>query len=702
MKTMVKRQNVQREGVQTEGSFRIKATGKAFRILSSQLYSDRITAIIRELSCNAYDAHVEAGNLDRPFIVHLPTRLEPHFSLRDFGVGLSHDDVITIYTTYFESTKTNSNDYIGCLGLGSKSPFSYVDNFTIISYFNGEKLTYNAFMNEDGCPTIALMSTEKTSEPNGLEISFAVSQNDMQSFTWKAPNVFSYFKLLPKVHGNQIEIKRPKYGLKGEGWGIRESDGRARAIMGNVAYPLNDFDRNELDERQSAIVSSAVDIFFEIGDLETAASRESLHYNKATTRHIKQQLTRIVKEISEQISKELDAKDTLWEARKFAIELASNKYYSLRSIFQTKELRWRGKEIEGSLVQGVIPIEKIDAAKGLTILKFHQKSSYGGAVSRARADSIPVSDKAVFFYNDLHVGSHVRCKQVIRNGDAEIVFLIDGSEKSANKIMDYLGKPERVKPISSIVRDKIVRDSYRAGNYNPKNASKLLVYDPPDAVSSDNSSYWAKSKIDFRNGGIFVAIDRYRVSGNRPDEVINKYLSVLEFIDEDTEIKIIGVKTSMMDKVRDSSKWVSLSDYVKAKFEAYLVSEEIVDKVATFEVFDSFINMGYGYDKHDFVSHCRDWNPADASSPMGVFIKMVKDAEADRDLARKVRSFCQMFGIQLADSDKAIYTDEDFTEAFEKAREAYPMLKACQLFRLDSKVAEDYINMVDRIRAKKV
>ena len=174
MKTVVERNKIQRMGVQTEGNFRIKATGKAFRILSDGLYSDKITAIIRELSCNAYDAHVEAGNLDKPFAIHLPTQFEPHFSLRDYGVGLSHDDVIQVYTTYFESTKTDSNDYIGCLGLGSKSPFSYVDNFTIVSYFNGEKRTYNAFMNEEGIPSIALMSTAKSKEHNGIEVSFAV------------------------------------------------------------------------------------------------------------------------------------------------------------------------------------------------------------------------------------------------------------------------------------------------------------------------------------------------------------------------------------------------------------------------------------------------------------------------------------------------------------------------------------------------
>jgi hypothetical protein len=103
-------------------SFSIKATAKSFNILSSGLYANKIRAIIRELSCNAVDSHVAAGKADVPFDVYLPTALEPFFRIRDYGTGLDHEQVTNIYTTYFESTKTGSNDFIGALGLGSKSP----------------------------------------------------------------------------------------------------------------------------------------------------------------------------------------------------------------------------------------------------------------------------------------------------------------------------------------------------------------------------------------------------------------------------------------------------------------------------------------------------------------------------------------------------------------------------------------------------
>ena len=93
MKLHTESKTVTRGGIQSESTFTIKTTAKAFDILSSGLYTDPITAIIRELSCNAYDAHVAAGKPDIPFEIHIPTRLEPYFSVKDDGIGLSDEDI---------------------------------------------------------------------------------------------------------------------------------------------------------------------------------------------------------------------------------------------------------------------------------------------------------------------------------------------------------------------------------------------------------------------------------------------------------------------------------------------------------------------------------------------------------------------------------------------------------------------------------
>ena len=109
---------VERSGEFEESNFSIQASAKAFFILSDGLYSNKIKAVIRELSTNAYDAHVENGNVDTPFDIHLPNRLEPFFSIRDYGIGMSHDECMHLYTSYFNSTKTHRNDSVGCFRVG--------------------------------------------------------------------------------------------------------------------------------------------------------------------------------------------------------------------------------------------------------------------------------------------------------------------------------------------------------------------------------------------------------------------------------------------------------------------------------------------------------------------------------------------------------------------------------------------------------
>jgi hypothetical protein len=224
------------------GEFRIRNSAKAFNILSSGLYANKVRAIIRELSCNAVDSHTAAGKMDTPFDVHLPNTLEPWFSIRDYGTGLTHEQVSQIYTTYFESTKTNSNEFIGALGLGSKSPFSYTDNFTVTAVKDGVKGIYTAFINEAGVPSIALMMTEATDDPSGVEVKFAVNDRyDFDKFRQEASTVYTYFALRPVVSGSSnFQFRDVDYDTKDIVPGVHSyKDGRRSvAIMGNIAYPI--------------------------------------------------------------------------------------------------------------------------------------------------------------------------------------------------------------------------------------------------------------------------------------------------------------------------------------------------------------------------------------------------------------------------------------------------------------------------------
>ena len=168
------------------------------------MYSNRILAPIRELCCNAYDAQVDANNADALMEVHLPTDDEPIFSVRDFGTGLTVEQMNNLYTTYGQSSKTNTNDAIGCLGLGSKSPFAYADKFTVSSYVDGIRYDFIALKRGDkGVPQLCQVlpmddngnepPPATTDEPNGLKVEFAIKYEDVSKFQDTADSFFMTF-----------------------------------------------------------------------------------------------------------------------------------------------------------------------------------------------------------------------------------------------------------------------------------------------------------------------------------------------------------------------------------------------------------------------------------------------------------------------------------------------------------------------------
>ena len=160
--------SIESAGIKSTTRFTIEATHQSFSVLSSTIYEDKIKAPIRELSTNAYDAHVEAGCADRPFSVHLPNALDPEFRVRDYGISMSHEQIMTLYTTYFASNKRESNELNGCLGLGSKSPFAYTNQFWVTAYKDGQKRHYVATVDVDG-PRFDQYPACETDEDDGLK-----------------------------------------------------------------------------------------------------------------------------------------------------------------------------------------------------------------------------------------------------------------------------------------------------------------------------------------------------------------------------------------------------------------------------------------------------------------------------------------------------------------------------------------------------
>lgn len=118
----------------------------------SKLYSKPLAAAVREYVSNGIDAHAKC-NVTRPVDVTLPTRLSPRLVVRDYGVGLSVFDIITIYGNFGTSDKRDSDDFIGGFGIGSKSGLAVSDIIDVTSVRDGKKNSFVVKRTPDGIMT---------------------------------------------------------------------------------------------------------------------------------------------------------------------------------------------------------------------------------------------------------------------------------------------------------------------------------------------------------------------------------------------------------------------------------------------------------------------------------------------------------------------------------------------------------------------
>lgn len=106
----------------------VTVNSKLFELMSDNIYSNVPNAIMRELISNAIDASVLLPKEEqKPILVHIPENLGQDLIVQDFGKGMSIDTVLEVFANYFSSTKENDEKQIGGFGLGSKTPFAYVE-----------------------------------------------------------------------------------------------------------------------------------------------------------------------------------------------------------------------------------------------------------------------------------------------------------------------------------------------------------------------------------------------------------------------------------------------------------------------------------------------------------------------------------------------------------------------------------------------
>lgn len=634
---------IERSGVDNTRSYSIKFNAKMAKILSDGIYSDKIRSIIRELSCNALDSHVAAKKKDVPIEVHLPTSFEPWFYVKDFGVGLSEDEVFEIFTTYGESTKASSDDFIGCLGLGSKSPFSYVDAYDVISVKNGIKSQYSMYKDEEGMPSVSKLHSEKTQEANGVTIKMPVKAQDFSSFREKAVKVYSAFSVKPTVIGKALEYPTDKVFMSGKNWTLYESqtikyynqhDSVAVARMGNVDYPLDSVQISK-ESKYTNLCKLNLVVDFNIGDLEVATSREALSYNVRTQNKLKTVLDDIIKDLVKTYQSKIDQCTTEWEAKQLYATMFNNNSsssYALRSFVANSGLLWKNKKITSSDIS--FDLDDIYDAKKYPNLHTNGSNMWLRPASR-KAYSINVRDKIAIIFDDIDKGGITRSNLHVTSRLVQgYVFNLANSKLTKQQILDLLGNPP-----STIVFDTSALPS----KTRPSSAGVVRSYALSTTLlnmSVDGFDSFDDSDIDINAGGIYlnnynnryqsvVSWDNLEVSSYNLTDIA-KYCVQLKILPKNTVIYI--PKAYNKDKIKGNSKWKCLWDVI-SEFVTTNYTDKIrstINNVEKYNNFDSsYINLNIqGLDNQPFDKRLLnvDWDKY-TTKPTNSLLKFKKTIE---------------------------------------------------------------------------
>ena len=312
------------QGVTESSVFGIsmKDASHIMQILRDTLYSDKVLAVIREYSSNAWDAHKEMGKGNLPIKVIMPTLTDPALTIRDFGPGLSQNDVFEVYTQYGASTKRGSDSSVGMLGIGSKSGFAYSDSFTVTSWHGGSKKTYVAVLDASEKGLINLLHEEDCPDTEtGVQIQIAVRPEDISEFEQKAKQLFQYFDPRPDINLTLPPLPSVRMRLKNGVIYEREhynDHGNWVAVMGCVPYRIN------LDQLVGPNGSRVADyisnisgaLYFGIGEVQISASREELKYSTTTKDMLVRKFELVVDEYVQHAIDSINSGNfTPWERR---------------------------------------------------------------------------------------------------------------------------------------------------------------------------------------------------------------------------------------------------------------------------------------------------------------------------------------------------------------------------------------------------
>lgn len=737
-------------GMQESRAFRFEFNETMFRMLSSTTYSDPIRAVIRELACNSSDAHVMAGTSNKPFEIHLPTTHEPEFMIRDFGVGMDDGEINELFAMYGGSSKRQSNDTIGALGIGSKSPYAYTEMYNIVTTKNGVTRTYVAHV-EDGMPRLTPDKVYETPDaPNGVTVQFSVKEKDIWEFQNKAQVALEFFEPMPKINLSGFNAHKQSYVLKGEAWGLRKEARTAahgyscRAIMGKVQYQVGGIDESRTTSLQRKVLDMPIDMHFPLGALEFATSRESLQLSTKTVTAVLAMCDLIVEEAIQTIKGKIDACKDVWEAQILLFSLlnqTNNSYSGNGMSYLIKEALEKGKlygQYKNFTLSESRAVINMLSYSHINVTKFEHNSRASKrckkepwitvssktlredrAAAKATADPLVISRNryeinvkpdVLFVINDTNVPGDKYIHYYIQEANNKReVYLIHKPKnepetetnsvvKSAKKLMANIGNPP-VKFMSELVTEYAPIFASRRPTGSRKARQIAALAREIGSRRNSNQTGWTKAWRSVTDEEIvapgkkyYVAIEKLVAINTGFDdawdlrEFVNHVVAAGRF-GINHDTPIYGIKSNHKLLKENDGEWVELIHHVYSRV------TEIMTPQKTLAL--SLYLTPFNDDCLDLLRHLADEQPL-TNSPAQMFAVALADAKSVRmdnwSAFKTVLNFC---------TNRGKYTEGttvDFNEKWQEIKAGYPMLQFVSSgysIRANMNTLVTYIQQVD-------
>lgn len=456
-------------------AFTMSESAEFFTVLSDTLYRDKKRAVVREIICNAWDAHRILGKNDPIEITLTDTEMR----IRDFGPGIPHNKVGAIYCRYGASTKVKDDTQTGGFGLGSKAPFAYSSHFSVMNHHEGRRRVYaisRGGAETDGKPDFREMVNVPTEE-TGICVSIPLkSVQDRMEFENIIHSVVFGGGMRAKLNGVLIEgfaYDKATHGFCVVPQSSDFAESLVYCLYGTVLYPVVTTDpviSREVQSFGSLFGHGArIILIAPPNSVGVTPSRESLSYTDKTIETLKgliakksklvksqmAQYARIaVKEMAADIAKKAKGDESQFFNRELTYEDINRSRYIVKPCMTLEEISTCAAHVNlSSLVKNQTKLIRLELAKHSRHHRsFLRKSAYGPMAKRYNKRVSNVLETHNPFLR--HARLHIRLASKLGLLNSLYFGLVDGrmyeSEVKKLRAVDNEDIPDR-----SIIKGKL-------------------------------------------------------------------------------------------------------------------------------------------------------------------------------------------------------------------------------------------------------